>query len=247
MSSAIILTTRIRMETPIQREILRDKIFDVLKTWILDGTLTPGERIVESTIARQLQVSRAPLREALWLLANVGLVQLKAHQGAFVARLSQQDIKEIFEVRQTLETHAAKKVRATLTPDSKIRLENAMTALENAARVRDVARCTNADMDFHRTICELSGNRHLTEILNDISTRFFAYELIRDLRNPGSYQFDEKVAEHRELLGLILNGTDRAIEAGFRELFARFLNHVLTRLQEEAGVAPVTAVDPSAN
>ena len=229
------------METPIQREILRDKIVGVLKTWILDGTLAPGERIVESTIAKQLQVSRAPLREALWLLANVGLVQLKAHQGAFVARLSQQDVREIFEIREILETHAAKKVRATLTPDSKNRLESALAALEDAARGRDVARCTNADMDFHRTICELAGNRHLTEVLNDISTRFFAYELIRDLRNPGRYQFDDKVEEHRELLRLILRGTDQEIEAGFRELFARFLNHVLTRLQEESRVAPVVS------
>lgn len=235
------------MEKPIQREILRDKIFDVLKAWILDGTLAPGERIVESTIARQLQVSRAPLREALWLLANAGLVHLKAHQGAFVARLSLQDIREIFEVRQTLETHAAKRVRATLTAEKKGRLESAMTVLENAARDRDVARCTHADMDFHRTICELSDNRHLTEILNGICTRFFAYELIRDLRNPDSYQFDEKVAEHRELLRLILNGTDQAIEAGFRELFARFLGHVLTRLQEESRVTQAMAADPSAN
>lgn len=236
---------RATVERPIQREILRDKIFDVLKTWILDGTLAPGERIVESTVARQLQVSRAPLREALWLLANVGLVQLKAHQGAFVARLSQQDIKEIFEIREALETHAAKKIRATLTPAGKNRLESALAALENAARDRDVARCTSADMNFHRTICELSGNRHLTDILNDISTRFFAYELIRDLRNPSRYQFEEKVEEHREMLRLILTVADREIEAGFRELFARFLGHVLTRFQEDANVASAaSSVDP---
>lgn len=229
------------METPIQREILRDKIFDVLKTRILDGTLAPGERIIESTIARQLQVSRAPLREALWLLANVGLVQIKAHHGAFVARLSTEDIREIFEIREILETHAAKKARAGLTPEGQSRLESALNALEDAARDRDVARFTNADMEFHRTIWELSGNRHLTEILNDISTRFFAYELIRDLRKPGNYQFDAKVEEHRELLHLILNGADHEIEAGFREVFARFLNYVLTRFQEEAHVRSVTS------
>ena len=225
------------VEPPIQREILRDKIFDILKTRILDGTLAPGERIVESTIARQLQVSRAPLREALWLLATVGLVQLKAHHGAFVARLSQQDMREIFEIRETLETHAAKRIRATLTPEKRRRLERALAMLEEAARERDVVRCTNADMDFHRTICELSGNAHLTEILNGIATRFFAYELIRDLRHPGGYQFDEKVEEHRELLRLILSGTNREIEAGFRELFARFLDHVLTRFEEHPGAA----------
>jgi len=232
------------LETPIQREILRDKIFDVLKTWILNGTLAPGERIVESNVAKQLQVSRAPLREALWLLANVGLVRLRPHQGAFVARLSEQDVKEIFEIRETLETHAAKKVRATLTLETKNRLKSALAALENAARDRDVTRCTNADMDFHRTLCELTGNRHLTEILNDVSTRFFAYELIRDLRNPGNYQFEEKVAEHRELLRLIISGTDQEIETGFRELFARFLGHVLTRFQVEDGVTPVMAGRP---
>lgn len=234
------------MDTPIQREILRDKIFDVLKARILDGTLAPGERIVESAVAKQLQVSRAPLREALWLLANVGLVQLKAHQGAFVARLSRQDIREIFEVRETLETHAAKRARAALTPEGRERLRRALAAIEDAARDRDVVRCTTADMDFHRTICELGGNRQLTDILNDVSTRFFAYELIRDLRKPGSYQFDEKVAEHRELLRLVFAGTDQEIEAGFRELFARFLNHVLTRFQEDAAVPPVMAGDPSA-
>jgi DNA-binding GntR family transcriptional regulator len=227
------------METPIQREILRDKIFDVLKTRILDGTLAPGDRIVESTIARQLQVSRAPLREALWLLANVGLVQIKAHQGAFVARFSPEDIKEIFEIREILETHAAKKARATLTLDGQRRLQSALSVLEGAARDRDVARCTNADMEFHRAIWELSGNRHLTEILNDISTRFFAYELIRDLRNAGNYQFDAKVEEHRELLHLVLNGADHEIEVGFREVFARFLNYVLTCFQEEAHVSSV--------
>ena len=227
------------MDTPIQREILRDKIFEVLRTWILDGTLAPGERIVESTIAKQLQVSRAPLREALWLLANIGLVQLKAHQGAFVARLSPQDIREILQVRELLETHAAKRVRASLTPDATTRLEGALSALEDAVRARDVARCTNADMEFHRTIWELSGNRHLTEILNDISTRFFAYELIRDSRGAGVYQFDAKVEEHRELVRLILHGTDEEIEAGFHEIFARFLKYVLTRFEEEARVAPV--------
>jgi DNA-binding GntR family transcriptional regulator len=235
------------METPIQREILRDKIFDVLKAWILEGTLSPGERIVESTVARQLQVSRAPLREALWLLANVGLVHLKPHQGAFVATFSERDLKEIFEIRETLEIHAAKKVRAALTPDGRRRLQDALAALEGAARDRDVTRCTNADMDFHRTICELAGNRHLTEILSDVSTRFFAYELIRDLRNPGGYQFDEKVAEHRELLRLILSGSDQEIDAGFRRLFDRFLIHVLTRLKEDARVTPAMAADPSAN
>ncbi|HKX17963.1 MAG TPA: GntR family transcriptional regulator [bacterium] len=177
----------------------------------------------------------------------MGLVQLKPHQGAFVARLSQQDVREIFDIRQALETHAAKKVHAAFTPDSADRLKRALAEIESAARDRDVARCTNADRNFHRTLCELAGNHHLTEILNDLTTRFFAYELIRDLRNPGGYQFKEKVAERRELLRLILGGTDREIEGGFSELFAGFLNHVLTRLMDRVDAAPIEAGGRSAN
>src|SRR4029077_5171694 len=82
----------------IQKEVLRDKICDVLKGWILDGTLKPGERIVELTLARKLEVSRAPLREALWLLSRQGLVQIRAHHGTTVTQLSEQDIREIFEI-----------------------------------------------------------------------------------------------------------------------------------------------------
>jgi len=91
----------------IRKEVLRDKICDVLKGWILDGTLQPGERIVELTLSRKLDVSRAPLREALWLLARQGLVHIRAHHGATVTQLSEQDIREIFEIRETLETRAA--------------------------------------------------------------------------------------------------------------------------------------------
>src|SRR5258708_39839428 len=103
----------------IQKEVLRDKICDVLKGWILDGTLKPGERIVELTLGRKLEVSRAPLREALRLLSRQGLVQIRAHHGATVTQLSEQDIREIFDIREALETRAALKIHARL--DAQVR------------------------------------------------------------------------------------------------------------------------------
>jgi hypothetical protein len=64
--------------------------------------------------------------------------------------------------------------------------------------------------------------------------------------DPGGYQFEEKVAGHRELLRLILTGTDQKIETGFRELFARFLGHVLTRFQADEGITSAMAGVPPA-
>lgn len=217
----------------IQKEVLRDKIGDVLKGWILDGTLKPGERIVELTLARQLDVSRAPLREALWLLARQGLVHIRAHHGAYVTQLSEQDIREIFEIREILETRAALKIRGRLSLSVKALLQDALTELETACEARDIRRFSAADLKFHKTLWELAGNRHLQDILHDLSTRFFGYELIRDLPHAAKFRFDVMADEHRKLVKLIFEGTELEIEAGFRKAFAGFLEYVLVRFSEK--------------
>ena len=216
----------------IQKEVLRDKICDVLKGWILDGTLKPGERIIELTLARKLNVSRAPLREALWLLERQGLVHIRAHHGAHVTQLSETDIREIFEIRETLETRAALKIHARRDVHVAALLNGALTELEAACRQRDIRAFSAADLKFHKTLWELAGNRHLQEILNDLSTRFFGYELIRDLPQAGKFRFDLMADEHRTMVKLILDGTEKEIEAGFRKAFAGFLDYVLARFSD---------------
>ena len=217
----------------IQKEVLRDKICDVLKGWILDGTLQPGERIVELTLARKLEVSRAPLREALWLLARQGLVHIRAHHGAYVTQLSEQDIREIFEIREALEIRAALKIRSRLSASVKATLQTALAELEKACNARDIRQFSAADLKFHKTLWELAGNRHQQDILHDLSTRFFGYELIRDLPHSEKFRFDVMADEHRTMVRLILEGTEREIEAGFRKAFAGFLDYVLVRFSEK--------------
>jgi DNA-binding GntR family transcriptional regulator len=217
----------------IEKEVLRDKIGDVLRGWILDGELKPGERIVELTLSRKLNVSRAPLREALWGLARQGLVEIRAHHGAYVTQLSEQDIREIFEIRELLETHAAKKIRASGNGAAKATLQKALAELEDACRKRDIRLFSAADLRFHRTLWELAGNRHLQDILNDVSTRFFGYELIRDLPHSAKFRFDVMAEEHRKMVKLILEGSDRDIDAGFKKTFAGFLDYVLVRFSEK--------------
>lgn len=217
----------------IEKEVLRDKIGDVLRGWILDGELKPGERIVELTLSRKLHVSRAPLREALWQLSRQGLVEIRAHHGTYVTQLSVQDIREIFEIRELLETHAAKKIRAGADPKARAALQRALADLEDACRKRDIRLFSAADLRFHRTLWELAGNRHLHDVLNDVSTRFFGYELIRDLPHSGKFRFDLMAEEHRRMVRLILEGSDREIEAGFRKAFAGFLDYVLARFSDK--------------
>jgi DNA-binding GntR family transcriptional regulator len=169
----------------IRKETLRDKIAARLREWILDGTLRPGERVVEIDVAARLDVSRAPLREALGVLEGQGLVRISPHRGATVTRLSEADIREIFEIREALETLAAKRVRASKAPDRAERLEGALDALREAAAAKDMRRFSEADLRFHRELWTLAGNAHLAEVLDELSTRFFGYEPGTGPSGPG--------------------------------------------------------------
>jgi len=215
--------------SPIQKEVLRDKIADVLRRWILDGTLQPGERIIELNVSRKLNVSRAPLREALWALERQGLVEIRPHHGAAVTLLSPESIREIFEIREILELHAAKKLRTRIDDAARAALHEAVRRLEDAAAARDMARFCEADFEFHKTLWRLSGNRHLAETLEAISSRFFGYALIRDLPAADVYRFDAVVDEHRKMVELILSGSDAALEEGFRKSFDAFCTYLLAR------------------
>jgi DNA-binding GntR family transcriptional regulator len=219
-------------DIPIHKEVLRDKIYSVLLAWIFEGTLKPGDKIVESVLARRLNVSRVPVRESLWLLAQRGLVTLKPHQGAFVTKLSGRDIREIFELRAILETHAAQLARVSLDRAGVARLKSAFENLADAARARSMQRFSAADIEFHKALWDLADNRHLTKILTDISTRFFGYELIRDVPQSPRFRFDAVVEQHRKMLQLVLSGAPEEIEAGFKSVFNEFLEHVLTRFGE---------------
>jgi len=216
----------------IQKEVLRDKIYELLKGWILGGKLKPGEKIIELSLAKQLNVSRAPLREALLALSQQGFITIKPHQGSFVTELSGQDIREIFEVREVLEIYAAKKVRHQLTPANIALLKGALGELEAAAENRDVLQFAEADFNFHRALWSLAGNSHLEKLLTDISTRFFGYEQIRDHPSSVNFRFDEMVDEHRTMIQLVLEGSDQEIEDGFKRAYHEFLQYVLIRFGE---------------
>lgn len=213
----------------IQKEVLRDKISDVVKRWILDGTLKPGEHLVETTLAKQLNVSRAPLREALWLLSRQGLVHIRAHHGATVTEFSEQSIRELFEVREVLEIHAAKRIRKLLSPSIIAALNKAVRTLEKAAEAKDIQQFSVADLEFHKTLWQLAGNAHLLAMLEELSTRFFAFVLIRDTQEESEFEWGKIVELHRSMVRLILEGTEKEIESGFKKSFAEFLENFLTR------------------
>jgi len=211
----------------LQKQNLSEQISEVLKNLILAGELKPGERILEAQLATKLNVSRAPIREALLLLAQHGFVTIRPHRGAFVTELSAADLTEIFEIRQLLEVSAALKVHMNMTPASADRLEAALEKIQHAAHDRDVVQFTEADFNFHKTIWDLAGNSHISQILTDIASRYFRYEQIRKTTLLPDFDYNEIFEDHCRLVDRVMHGNKRDVETEFNRHFEKFLHFAM--------------------
>ena len=133
---------------------------------ILSGALEPGQKIVEETLCADLGISRAPVREALRLLAQQGLVEHQPRRGVRVAEWSPTDILQLFELRQVLERHAVEAALPLTDPDTQLApVRAAIDAMRRAAD--DLAR-DDAHRRFHAAVVSLAGNRQLDITLEPI-------------------------------------------------------------------------------
>ncbi|MEE4023292.1 GntR family transcriptional regulator [Gordonia sp. PKS22-38] len=133
---------------------------------ILSGSLTPGQKIVEETLCADLGISRAPVREALRLLAQQGLVEHQPRRGTRVAEWSPRDIVQLFELRQVLERFAVES--ALPLADPKRQLEPVRAAVEEMKRATDELSKDDAHRRFHTAVVGLAGNRQLDIALEPI-------------------------------------------------------------------------------
>ena len=180
----------------VDRSLLSDQVYTRIRTQILDRDLMPGARIVESELARQLGVSQAPVRDALRRLAHEGLVEQFARRGTFVTEVSEDEARQTYAVRAVLEELAAHQFIASAPSGAVDELERYLGEMRTAAAQDDVVALVHADVAFHRTIWESSGNvllprmwpmveanfRRLTPISN--RERFPSLMLVADSHGP---------------------------------------------------------------
>ena len=131
-----------------------------LRREILAGALVPGERLVEEQVTRRFGISRAPLREALRLLGEQGLVEHLPRRGVRVATLSGLDAEELFEVRDVLERFAISRA-LPCTPDDLRRARTELAAMRRAATAGDLLELADAHRRFHVELVALADHRQL--------------------------------------------------------------------------------------
>jgi DNA-binding GntR family transcriptional regulator len=149
----------------------RDRVVALLRKAIMDGSLLPGEQIVESRIAKQLGVSQAPVREALALLERQGLVVKMHHRGTFVSRLHARELRELFTLRAVLDAFSAKLAAKHATDGDIAQLRQILSRMKVAEDAGDLARLTDAHLELHEMIYRLSGHQLLVDIFALIHPR----------------------------------------------------------------------------
>ncbi|MBI4963099.1 MAG: GntR family transcriptional regulator [Desulfomonile tiedjei] len=164
---------------------------------IRTGLLKQGEKLVEKDLCLELGISRTPLREAYRLLSSEGLIDLVAHKGAYVARPSMREIRDMFEVMAILEGTCARLAAERMTdPDFK-KVEKLHQRLEKHFEDEDHEKYLDVNHKYHTLIQEMTGNKAFNDVINTLRQKILLYRY-RQLYQPD--RFEASMNEHRELL-----------------------------------------------
>ena len=192
---------------PLQRPApLRQSVYDALIDLIVGGELPPGQHIIETDLARQLGVSRQPVREALHRMESEGWVDLRPSQGAFVHVPTGSEVDELLDVRALLEAETARLAARAATGAQVARLREICAAGQEAAGQDDLGRAAEANDSFHAEIALAAGNSVLAELAGIVGRRVrWYYRLAAPERGHSLW------LEHAELVDAIEAGDpDRA-------------------------------------
>lgn len=211
---------------PVSFRVLSHQVADSLRRSILSGGHKPGERLIEQELANQLDVSRAPVRDAIRLLAREGLVTLVPHRGAVVSAISAELVVDAFSVRAVLEGMAARLAATRLTPDDIRRMEALVAAMDEAGREGDAMKLVEQDIEFHRVLTSACQRAVLLEALAAISNR--TYLLISATRY--AYPLGQLAGLHAWILEAVRSGDPDRVEAAVRDHIAHGQHALLQRL-----------------
>jgi len=137
-----------------------DQTTALLRSRIIDGEFEPGLLLAESAVARELGVSRVPVREALFALERDGLVSFSETGRAYVTALSPHDFDELYTLRLALEPLAARLASPSFTSDARLLEKN----IKDTNRAKTMLDVTRLDLEFHEIILEASGNGRLLKL-----------------------------------------------------------------------------------
>jgi len=184
---------------------ISDKVASEVREAIQNGSFSPGERLVERTLAARLGVSHIPVREALAKLAEEGLVERTPRRGARVAALSQEELSEISSLRIVLEQFVCHRAQTKWNDKIESRLRKIVDSMITAAEAGDVDRMFALDRRFHEELWEIADHKLLLTIASQLRGRINGFLRAAN----GALTPDDLVAHamsHNDLITALASG-----------------------------------------
>ena len=188
--------------THLPRIVLSDRVKDYIVEAVLNGDLKPGERIVESSLARQLGVSQAPVREAIRDLVLLGFLETQPYKGTSVRSFTPEELWETYTVRAALESLAARLAATSMTEDDTEVLQAILDEMMEAASQQDVDEVVALDNRFHEMILRFSRNKTLYQLWKTL--QFGTWSIVTYRKS--SFDPAYLAARHEELLMALASG-----------------------------------------
>jgi DNA-binding GntR family transcriptional regulator len=179
---------------------LSQRVYEHLREEILSDRLPPGTELSEVALSKELEISRGPIREAMGRLAAEGLIKVRPRRRAEVRSLTPQELIDAYEVREALEVLAVRLAVPRVTEADLARLDQLIDQMADHVKANAIGDFFAANVEFHETLCELSGNKKLQEVHHRLEGEIGRFQA-RTLALRGS--LDGSLTEHRAILAAI--------------------------------------------
>jgi DNA-binding GntR family transcriptional regulator len=210
---------------------VRQGVCQVLRQTIIDGFYEPGQQIYEAELAKKLQLSRGPVREALLQLEKESLIQNVFNRGWFVIKLTPEQIAEITSMRVILEVLALKMARQKVRSWQLKKLTRIRESMLKSFSNEEYADAIQKDFGFHREIWKIAGHTVLEESATRLTTPYFAFLKMSKIRKGFQMErFYEGLENHHAMLDYLAGNTNESAEWCICNHFAPLLNRDWRRL-----------------
>lgn len=201
-----------------------DQVYALLRRTIVTLRLPPGAAIIEKDITRQLGISRTPVRDAVRLLAEEGLVDIKPQSGTFVALINREQLEEGRLIRKALEIEGIRLAVGRMTPAVLDTLHNLIDLQERAYGRGDHIAFIDLDDRFHRQISEMSGHQRLWKVINSVKAQL---DRMRVMSAPMEGQERRVLGQHQAIADALQKRNEercvRALEHHLDDAYAQLL------------------------
>lgn len=213
---------------------LAEKVAEVLREAIIAGALEPGSRVNESEIASRYRISRSPVREALRLLQQEGLVAMEPRRGAFVKRLTPHEVVEVYDVKSMLEGHATGLATRRMSEADLGRLVACVARMEREVAAGEMTAYVESTREFHEIIVHGCGNATLASIYQGLERKIHWLRTL-SLSRPG--RVEVSLADHRAILDAMRRRDAAEAERIARTHIEQASHDLLPRLERMLGDA----------